>query len=83
MMPAPLQSRVLKAASDAPGLAATLMNTASQIGIAGGAAFGAFLLSSGYAYSRSRCSARCFMRWGWPASSILIAYDRRLKPAAA
>jgi DHA1 family inner membrane transport protein len=83
MMPAPLQSRVLRETSDAPNLAATLMNTASQIGIAGGAAFGAFLISSGFDYSQIPLLSAVFYALGLVGVLILIAYDRRRRPVAA
>jgi DHA1 family inner membrane transport protein len=49
---APLQARILKAASEGPNLAATLMATAFNIGISGGAALGSVALSSGLGYDR-------------------------------
>jgi DHA1 family inner membrane transport protein len=47
----PLQARVLAAAAKAPNLAASLVSTAFNVGIAIGAAFGAWLLSSGASYA--------------------------------
>jgi DHA1 family inner membrane transport protein len=49
---APLQARILKAASEGPNLAATLMATAFNIGISGGAALGSVALSGGLGYDR-------------------------------
>jgi DHA1 family inner membrane transport protein len=43
----PLQARVIHAAHDAPGLASSLISTAFNLGIAGGAALGAVLLKAG------------------------------------
>jgi DHA1 family inner membrane transport protein len=43
----PLQARVIQAAHEAPELASSLISTAFNIGIAGGAALGALLLKSG------------------------------------
>jgi DHA1 family inner membrane transport protein len=44
----PLQARVMQAARAAPNLAASLISTAFNIGIAGGAFLGAMLLKSGF-----------------------------------
>jgi DHA1 family inner membrane transport protein len=48
---APLQARLLKAASDGPNLAATLMATAFNIGISAGAALGSIALTAGVGYA--------------------------------
>lgn len=47
----PLQARVLQAAREAPNLAASLISTAFNIGIAGGAFLGAMLLNAGVPYA--------------------------------
>jgi DHA1 family inner membrane transport protein len=47
----PLQTRVIVAAARAPNLASSLISTAFNIGIAAGAAVGAWLLSSGVSYA--------------------------------
>ncbi|MEO6013832.1 MAG: hypothetical protein ABIQ30_09650, partial [Devosia sp.] len=47
----PIQVRVLSGAKQAPRLAATLIATAYNIGIAGGAAVGAWLISIGFSYA--------------------------------
>ena len=47
----PLQARVLHAARAAPNLAASLVSTAFNIGIAGGALLGAVLLTGGVSYA--------------------------------
>lgn len=47
----PLQARVLQAARAAPNLAASLISTAFNIGIAGGAFLGAMLLTVGVSYA--------------------------------
>ena len=47
----PLQARVLQAAREAPNLAASLISTAFNIGIAGGALLGAVLLNAGVPYA--------------------------------
>lgn len=83
MLPAPLQSRVLRETSDAPNLAATMMNTASQIGIAGGAAFGAFLIAAGFGYSQIPLLSAGFYALGLAGILVLVSLDRRRKPAIA
>lgn len=47
----PLQARVLHAAREAPNLASSLISTAFNIGIAGGAFLGAVLLNAGVSYA--------------------------------
>lgn len=47
----PLQARVIAAAHTAPNLASSLISTAFNIGIAGGAFIGAMLLSAGVSYA--------------------------------
>jgi DHA1 family inner membrane transport protein len=47
----PLQARVIHAAAKAPNLASALISTAFNVGIAGGAALGAWLLNSGVSYA--------------------------------
>lgn len=47
----PIQVRILKGAEHAPRLAATLVSTAYNIGIAAGAAVGAALLTAGISYT--------------------------------
>lgn len=47
----PIQVRILHGAREAPRLAATLVSTAYNIGIAGGAAIGAALLTMGVGYA--------------------------------
>jgi DHA1 family inner membrane transport protein len=47
----PIQMRVLRGAREAPRLAATLVSTAYNVGIAAGAAVGAALLTAGVSYA--------------------------------
>lgn len=49
---APLQTRILNSARAAPNLASTLVSTAFNIGIAGGAALGSVALTHGLGYDR-------------------------------
>jgi DHA1 family inner membrane transport protein len=48
---APLQSRIVLFAREAPNLASTLVSTAFNIGIGGGAALGAVALTLGFGYA--------------------------------
>jgi len=47
----PVQLRILRGARAAPRLAATMVSTAYNIGIAAGAALGALLLNAGLSYA--------------------------------
>ncbi|MEJ0012661.1 MAG: MFS transporter [Bauldia sp.] len=49
---APLQTRILNGARAAPNLASTLVSTAFNIGIAGGAALGSVALTHGFGYDQ-------------------------------
>lgn len=75
--PPPLQSRAIREAADAPGLTATMMNTASQIGIAGGAAFGALIISSGGSYAQIPLLSAIFYALGLVGVLVLVGLDRR------
>lgn len=76
-LPALLQGRMLSAASDAPTLASTLMNTASQFGIAGGAAFGGWIIASGGSYSQIPLFGAIFAALGVVGVIVLILSSRR------
>ncbi|MEO6012653.1 MAG: MFS transporter [Devosia sp.] len=82
-LPALLQTRMLREASDAPTFASTLMNTASQFGIAGGAALGALLITKGWGYSHIPLFGAGFAALGLAGVVVLVRYERRRKPAAA
>jgi MFS transporter, DHA1 family, inner membrane transport protein len=53
----PNQLRILNAARAAPNMASTLISTAYNIGIAGGAFLGAMLLNAGVGYALLPCVA--------------------------
>lgn len=76
-LPALLQGRMLRAAGDAPTLASTLMNTASQFGIAGGAAFGALIINNGGSYGQIPLFGAIFAALGVVGVLVLIRFDRR------
>lgn len=79
----PLQARVIQAAREAPNLASSLISTAFNIGIAGGAFLGAVLLNSGVSYAHlpavgiiSGLAAAAVATWSW-------RLERRLEAVAA
>jgi len=68
----PLQARILHAAREAPNLAASLISTAFNIGIAGGAFLGAVLLNAGVSYAHLPAvgifcglAAAAVASWSW------------------
>jgi DHA1 family inner membrane transport protein len=69
--------------SDAPNFASTLMNTASQVGIAAGAALGGLALSAGWSYSQLPLLSAGFASLALAGVLALVSYDRRRNPAAA
>jgi DHA1 family inner membrane transport protein len=75
--PGALQSRILREAGDAPNLASTLMNTASQIGIACGAAFGGLVIAWGWGYSGLPLLAALFQLLALIGMIVLVTADRR------
>ena len=78
-----LQSRLLREASDAPNFAPTLMNTASQVGIAVGAALGGLVLSAGWNYGQLPLLSAGFAALALAGVLTLVSCDRRRKPAVA
>lgn len=83
VLPAPLQSRVVREGKEAPTLASTVMNTASQIGIATGSSFGGLVISLGYGYSRIPLFSIGFLAVALAGVFALVAHDRRRKLALA
>jgi len=80
---APLQSRILKGAHEAPNLAASLISSAFNIGISVGAAIGALSLKAGLAYGELPLIG---VAAGVPTLGIAVAahlIDRRRLAAAA
>jgi MFS transporter, DHA1 family, inner membrane transport protein len=75
--PAPVQARILKDASDAPNLASTLISTAFNLGIAGGAALGGFALDKGLGYERLPWISLGFAISGLVIALCLAVVDRR------
>jgi len=82
-IPASLQSRLIREASEAPNFASTLMNTASQIGIAVGAALGGFVIAGGWSYAQLPLVASGFSAVALVLTLFLLSYDRRRAPVPA
>jgi predicted MFS family arabinose efflux permease len=59
------------------------MNTASQVGIAVGAALGGFALSAGWSYGQLPLLSAGFAALALAGVLTLVSYDRRRKPAVA
>jgi DHA1 family inner membrane transport protein len=82
-IPAVLQSRLLREVSDAPNFASTLMNTASQVGIAAGAALGGAIIAAGWSYGQLPLVAASASAVALLGTLVLISSDRRRKLAPA
>ena len=74
---APIQGRILKEAQDAPNFASTLISTAFNIGIAGGAALGGAALAAGWGYGVLPLIEAAFVVLALCAVLVLTAHDRR------
>jgi DHA1 family inner membrane transport protein len=81
--PAPMQGRILQAASDAPNFASTLISTAFNIGIASGAAIGGAAIAAGWGYGALPLIDAGFVGLAFCGALALIAYDRRRAGASA
>jgi DHA1 family inner membrane transport protein len=81
--PAPIQARILKEASNAPNLASTLISTAFNLGIAGGAALGGLALDRGWGYISLPWISLVFAAGGLAIALWLAVRDRRVVPAPA
>jgi len=77
----PLQARVIHAAAKAPNLASSLISTSFNIGIAAGAALGAWLLNSGVSYGDIPAVGVVFSLLAAGTASLSWWLERR--PAAA
>ena len=74
---APVQSRILAAAHDAPNLVSTLISTAYNVGIAGGAWLGGVALNSGWHYAQLPGISALFMAFALVVALAAWALDRR------
>ncbi len=82
-VPGSLQARLLREVSDAPNFASTVMNTASQVGIAGGAALGGLVLASGWSYAQLPLLSATFEVLAVLCTVALVLYDRRQRAVPA
>lgn len=80
--PAPVQTRILKAASDAPNFASTLISTAFNIGIASGAAIGGAAIAAGWGYASLPLIDSGATALALIGTLLLGLYDRRRAAAA-
>jgi DHA1 family inner membrane transport protein len=80
---APVQTRIMNAARDAPNLATTLVSTAFNVGIAGGAAIGSVALTSGLGYDRLPLLGLVGVVPALALAAVSYAFDRRAVPATA
>lgn len=79
----PLQARVIVAAAKAPHLASSLISTAFNIGIAVGAALGAWLLSSGVSYAEIPAVGVVFSLLAAGTAALSWWLERRSAPVIA
>ncbi len=77
---APVQARILSAARAAPNLAATLISTAFNIGIAAGAWLGGLALNGGWSYAQLPWISACFLAGALAAALASLVLDQR-RPA--
>ncbi|MGN6488228.1 MAG: MFS transporter [Devosia sp.] len=77
----PLQARVITAAARAPNLASSLISTAFNIGIAAGAATGAWLLNSGVSYADIPAVGVVFSLLAAGSATLSFWLERRSAPA--
>ena len=75
--PAPMQGRILSEARDAPNFASTLISTAFNIGIAGGAAVGGAAIAAGWGYGVLPLIEAGFIALAFCGTLVLMAHDRR------
>jgi DHA1 family inner membrane transport protein len=81
--PAPIQTRVLSYAADAPNLASTLLSTAFNIGVAIGAALGAAVINAGLGYASLPLFDAAAQGIALVLLIGLVLLDRRLAAPAA
>ena len=74
---APVQARILAAAHDAPNLVSTLISSAYNVGIAGGAWLGGVALNSGWPYARLPAISTAFVGVALVVALVSRVLDRR------
>ena len=79
----PIQVRILHGARAAPRLAATLVSTAYNVGIAAGAFLGAMLLTNGVGYALLPAAGIVCSAVAAVVAAISLRLDRRTAPAGA
>ncbi len=80
---APVQARILSAAHDAPNLVSTLISTAYNVGIAGGAWLGGVALNGGWSYAQLPGISAIFVGVGLAVALLSAVLDRRAAAAGA
>jgi DHA1 family inner membrane transport protein len=78
-----LQGRLQREVKDAPNFASTLMNTASQVGVAAGAALGGLVITWGWSYGQLPLLSAIFAALALAGTVLLVMFDRRRNPALA
>jgi DHA1 family inner membrane transport protein len=78
-----LQGRLQREVSDAPNFASTLMNTASQVGIAAGAALGGLFIAWGWSYGQIPLLSAGAAVLALAGTLILVTLGRSRKPSLA
>lgn len=81
--PAPVQGRILKEVADAPNFGSTLISTAFNLGIAGGAALGSAAITAGWSYGHLPLLTALFEALALIVALGLVAWDRRRPPVPA
>ena len=79
----PAQSRILKAASDAPNLASSLIPTAFNIAIALGSGIGAYVLEHGWSYASLPAIGAVVSFAGAAIAAVSWIIERRAAPVTA
>ena len=81
--PAPAQTRIMREVADAPNFAASLNNTAFQVGIACGAAIGGAALAADVPYTSLPLLSALSLACALGTTLALSVYDRRRRVALA
>jgi DHA1 family inner membrane transport protein len=81
--PAPAQTRIMREVADAPNFAASLNNTAFQVGIASGAAIGGAAIAAGVPYTSLPLLSALSLACALGTAVALALYDRRRRVALA
>ena len=74
---APVQTRILSGARDAPNLASTLISTAFNVGIAAGPWLGGLALNAGWGYARLPLISVLFVAAALVVAIVSAGLERR------